>query len=373
MKDLESSYREMPPQGSLEIPCSPGDVVRLLEAAERAGFHGLRVENGGIKAWKGKAGPCHDTGRTASYRGSAAAALDDDRHLLFGTIRVCEKTARLYASAAYAPWTNVSEGDAALLGRLDTDPVPFDCDTFERDAAALASTLTGRALSGRPVSVFYPGPFKLLILADGTMIRRGHWARIAEEAGRDLAAKDGARMGDAGGEPPESYVTRYKARGAACLLGELGNPHGETRPPDLGVLADASDEMRRRLLAMISRGDPYFILTGSDPSQKDGCCPSSEVGEANALVRAGVLEALDGPGNASCPVTVYAFRGEVIQEKCPEFKPKGPLRESVAERIRRGRELTPKIALRAALVILAGLSLVALAYGLYRHFQGAGP
>jgi hypothetical protein len=373
MRDLDTCYRELPAQGSLEIPCAPGDVVRLLAAAERAGFHGLRVENGGIKAWKGKVGPCHDTGRTASYRGSAAAALDDDRHLLYGTLRVCEKTARIYASPAYARWTEVSEADASLLARLGTDPAPFDCDTFQSDAVALASTLAGRAPSAERLAVFYPGPFRLLILADGTLIRRGRSTLVPAAAARELEAKDGARVGDAQGEEPENYVTLFKARGAACLLDELGAPPGPGRPTDLGVLADASDVMRRRLLAMIARGDPYFILTGSDPSQKDGCCPSNEVGEANALVRGGILEALDGPGNASCPVTVYAFQGEIVQGKSPDFKRNGPLRQSVSERIQRGREFTPKIAVRAALVILAALSLVALAYGLYRHLKGAGP
>lgn len=136
---------------------------------------------------------------------------------------------------------------------------------------------------------------------------------------------------------------------------------------DLAALNESSDEMRNRLREMISRGDPYFILTGSDPSDKDGCCPSNEVGEANRLARAGILDTYGAAFNADCPVTIYAFMGEIRKEKsAPEFSTNGPLRESVRSRLDR-RTVSPAIALRAALVLVALVSLIAIGYGLIRH------
>ncbi|HXX95256.1 MAG TPA: hypothetical protein VEN81_16660 [Planctomycetota bacterium] len=371
MMNLEEAYRGLSSQGSIQIPCPPGEILQVLAAAEKAGFHGLRVENGGITAWKGKAGPCYDTGRTAAYHGSAAAALDDDRHLLFDRHRICEKTARIYEAAPYRPWIDVSEPDPALLQALDVHPRPFDCDSFQVDVEALAGKLPGSPSEGPSVAIFYPGPFKSLILRDGTLLPRGRWIRVPADAARALVEKDGARTGgDTSAEEPAHFVQLIRSKGAAGLFEEWRESRKAPRPPDLRTLADASDPMRHRLQAMIERKDPYFILTGSDPSQKDGCCPSTEVGEANGLVRSGVLETLEGPGNASCPVTIYAFVGEIVPGNAPEFRANGPLRASVLEAIREGRRLTPRIALRAGLVLFALASLLALAWGLYRHFRG---
>jgi len=138
---------------------------------------------------------------------------------------------------------------------------------------------------------------------------------------------------------------------------------------DLAPLNEASDEMRNRLKEMIVRGDPYFILTGSDPEDKEGCCPSNEVGEANRLARAGVLDTYGAAFNADCPVTIYAFAGEIHKQKDPpEFSFNHELRGSVRERIEKGRTISRPVALRAALVLFAVASLVALGWGLYRHF-----
>jgi hypothetical protein len=357
--------------GPTKIPYAPADLARALIDAERTGYHGLRVENGHIIAWKGKAGPCYDTGRTARYTGSAAAAMDDDRHLLYGTLRVCEKTARIYAAAAYAGWTEVSAPDAALMARLETSPAPFDCDTFQADAAALASTLTEAGASGERTGVFYPGPFKLLILRDGTMVPRGRWVRLPGVSARELEQKDGATL-DAGrlAEEPANYIALFKSKGAACLLDETVASPNESRPALLMALNEASDSMRRRLQAMIERGDPYFILTGSDPSLKDGCCPSNEVGEANRLARAGILDALGASPNSDCPVTIYAFAGEIKKGDAPDFERNEPLRAAVRDRIQKGRELSPRILLRIALVIVGLLSLLALGFGIYRQVKG---
>ena len=133
---------------------------------------------------------------------------------------------------------------------------------------------------------------------------------------------------------------------------------------NLGALNEASDDMRRRLLAMIERGDPYFILTGSDPNQKDGCCPSNEVGEANRLAEAGILDTLGASFNTDCPVTIYAFLGEIKKGDAPDFTKNEALRASVREGIQKGRRLSPALALRILLVVLRLARLLAIVFGI---------
>src|SRR5436190_1612213 len=82
--DLQNAYRTLSARGTVVITGAAAEIPALLLAAERAGFHGLRVDGSAITAHKGKEGPCHDTGRSARYGGSAAAVLDDDHHLLSG-------------------------------------------------------------------------------------------------------------------------------------------------------------------------------------------------------------------------------------------------------------------------------------------------
>ena len=346
---------------------NPADIYRTLAngqsaefpkgeplAIERAGFVGLKIEGDVVRAWKGKDGPCWETGRGATYKGAAAAALDDDRHLLFGTMRLCEKTARVYQLPPYAKVVDVTEADPAYARK---EPVPFDCDTFEADAAKLAASLSP-APAGERTPILYPGPFKLLILRDGTMVRRGHPVRAA--------AVDLLRNGEVSPAPegvePENFLDQYKARGALCLLGDL--PFESSRPPartlSMDALVDAAEPMRRRLVKLIERKDDYFLLVGSDPADKDGCCPSDDVGHANALVKAGVLEAWTASAEASCPSTVYAFSGEIASRgERPAFVKNEKLRADVLTFIRCKKGIPAKLAVRLTLilVLLAGASL----------------
>jgi hypothetical protein len=324
---------------------------------ERAGFVGLTLENGLVRAWKGKDGPCWETGRRATYRGAAAAALDDDKHLLFGTLRLCEKTARVYKLPPYAKVVEVTDPDPAYLGK---DPVPFDCDTFEADAAKLAASLAPVA-PAETSPILYPGPFKLLILRDGTIVRRGQPVRAAAgellRSGEVRPAPEGAAA--------ENYLDQYKARGALCLLGDLPFERSAPRRLSIEALADAAEATRRRLVKLIERKDDYFLLVGSDPADKDGCCPSDDVGHANALVKAGVLEAWTASAEAACPSTVYAFAGEIASRgEKPAFVKNEKLRADVLAFIQSKKGLPARIALRLALVLIllagAALSLWAL-------------
>lgn len=379
--ELEQAYRALSAQGSLVVACTPEELASTLGAAERAGFYGIWIEPGEqakMTAHKGKEGPCYDTGRTARYRGTAAAAMDDDHHLLYGKLRVCEKTGRLYSSAAYRGQIEVSEPDESLYRRLGQDPAPFDCDTFEADAKTLAASLSAAPISGGPTHVvYYPGPFRLLILTDGSMVRRGRPVRIAADLARALAGQDGALLDPAGilGTPVDAanYSDLYRARGAACLLEpappEKPPPH--SRPARLEALDEASEAMRRRLGTFLSRGDEYFILTGSDPSQKEGCCPSNEVGNANQLVEAGILESHGAASGADCPVTIYAFAGEIREAGAsPTFIRNEALRERVQARLRGGRRMTWKAAIRLAFLAAWAIATATLLWAVYRQVRG---
>jgi hypothetical protein len=370
--DLQSAYRGLSAHGSVTITCDPARLEETMLAAERAGFFGLRAAGGRITAHKGKEGPCYDTGRTARYLGSAAAVLDDDHHLLFGTLRVCEKTGRLYASEAYEGRIEVSDPEGALLARLEKDPAPFECDTFEADARKLASELTPAAAAGEQVSVYYPGPLKLLILKDGTMVRRGQPVRLPLAQARELGRQDGAVLqgADARAADPQNFAALYRERGAAFLLGDLG-PARAPAPAELDALDLLPDAMKRRLQTVLSRGEDYFILTGSDPGQKDGCCPSNDVGLANRLVEHGILESRGELTNSECPVTLYAFASEIQQGTGkPVFVRNDALRAAVGERLESGPRIGPKALVRIALVAVLAAALVTLAIVFFRQVRG---
>jgi len=104
---------------------------------------------------------------------------------------------------------------------------------------------------------------------------------------------------------------------------------------DLSAIDGISPEMRKRLHVMIDRKFPNFILIGSDPAVEGGCCPSTDVGHANRLVEAGILETWRaGCGANACPGNFYAFRGEKVPDTCPpEFRLNEEMRSLVAERL----------------------------------------
>jgi hypothetical protein len=370
--DLQNAYRGLSARGSVAITCSPAEIEATLLAAERAGFFGLRIDGDRITAHKGKEGPCYDTGRSARYLGSAAAVLDDDHHLLSGTLRVCEKTARLYASDAYQGRLEVSEPDGALLARLEKDPAPFDCDTFAEDAKKLASTLTPSPAAGETVAVYYPGPFKLLVLSDGAMVRRGRVVRLPAGQARELERRDGAQLRAGEAPAPQNFGALHRAEGAACLMGDLG-PAREPTNADLDALDELPDAMKRRLQAILSRGEEYFILTGSDPAQKDGCCPSNDVGIANRLVEDGILDSRGELTNSECPVTLYAFASEIRSGAGkPAFVRNDALRTAVRNRLESGPRWSRKAALRLAFVAVLAAAVAILGWALFRQVRG-GP
>jgi len=326
---VDQAYRSLSPQGTLTIQCRPTEVSALLGACERSGFRGMRVDRSeGLKILAHKTGP-----QGAGYSGPAAAAIDDEGRLL------------------------VNGADADPRGR----------DRFLDDAKRLSTWLGLSAGTKDRVVVFYPGPFRLLILKDGAMVRRGQPVRLPAEQAKELEKSEGAWVNPkiwSAATDPRSYAALYRERGAVCLL-------EAERPPDLDAVDGLTEPMKRRLSTVIERGEDYFVMTGSDPNQKDGCCPSNEVGEANRLVQEGVLSSSVESGASDCPATIYAFAAEIrkLGDK-PTFIRNDLLRAAVKDRILKGPRLSRKLMIRLALIVIGAASLAVLTATIIRQLRG---
>lgn len=232
---VREAFAALPRQGSLACICRWERRLEILAALEEAGAFAIRMEpeNGfasiRIAALKGKSGPCYDTGRRAVFRGEAAAVLDDDRHLIVGEIRVCEKTGGIYALGPYRDVIAVTEADPALLARLDSEPVPFECNTFDADSGRLAEKVGNvqrSTFKAQCVAVVYPGPFRALVLSDGSVVMRGVAALVseAEVASNGLVRLPPEHAGEA--RPCDSYRAACQERGAAFILEPLARCGG---------------------------------------------------------------------------------------------------------------------------------------------------
>jgi hypothetical protein len=318
---IRNAYRELPREGMIFLTTKSDRLGETLRALEETGFYGLQINTDDldlldleVAAFKGKQGPCYETGRDATYKGAGLAVLDDDNHLCVGSMRVCEKTGGLWAREPYNEMIEVSAADEDLLKKLELDPIPFDCNTLERDAAELREQV-GEPDAGEREPLFYGGPFRVLVLRDGTLMRRGEVTPVPKVMVEELLEQGAKR-------PPrnvavkenEFFQKRYDEDGAACLLGDLPlaetfSNSGELRMEALG---EVDEPMRQRLRHMIERGDKQFVLTGSDPRNPFGCCPDPQVLSANKLVENGVLSSYRTPTPPdSCPTTLYAMRGEL--------------------------------------------------------------
>jgi len=355
--EIWAAYDHLPATGQIQVSCALTELVSALHLLEAAGFFGMTVLSGQalargvqIVAHRGSNAACYDSGKAACYRGGALAVLDDDNHLLFGETRICEKTAQIYRLPTYRRWLEVSHGNPDLISLLDTDPVAFDCDTFEADAAKLAESIPDSLPPEQSLSmVLYPGPFKTLILHDGTVLLRGVPAHVPGAIARGLAKTDACVLLANGAgiqaAAPTNFKEAYRKHGAICLTEEprLQTLSGGIDMADLSILDETPAEMKNRLLKTIASRAAYFIMTGSDARDVDGCCPSDGVKAANLLVEAGLLQvARPNSSPDACPVNIYAFAGEIRSHgNKPEFHIDPPFREEVKSHIRNGRPETP--------------------------------
>lgn len=354
---MRDAFGALPRRGSLRVRCEWSRRDEILATLGDCGAFALRADPAPafdsvtITALKGKAGACYETGRSATYLGAAAAVMDDDHHLVAGVLRVCEKTGGLYQLPPYAGLLRVTEADPDLVRRLDADPVPFDCNTFEADAARIAAALEPvRAQADAGIAVYYPGPFRLLVLSDGSIVRRARPVRIAAGLVPALRERDGLLAlpphRQEAAQPAENYREGYAAAGAGCLLEGL-----RTDPPAAAAagavpvtdtawdaLRVAPPDIRDRLRRLVAAREPYFILTGGDPRETGGCCPSTDVGAANRLVEAGLLASHRMPAPAdACTTTVYAFTGEIdTLGGAPRFALREDLRSRAAAALEKG-------------------------------------
>lgn len=109
-------------------------------------------------------------------------------------------------------------------------------------------------------------------------------------------------------------------------------------PCGLDALAALPESMVARLKTIIEKGYEYFTLSGSDPGREGGCCPSPDVGAANMLVAAGVLDSWEKPvPEGGCTFTVYAFHGEMSTAgPKPSYTLDHEFRQKVLDRIMAG-------------------------------------
>lgn len=344
-------FRDLPKRGTVRLTCSMAQLQKTLYGCEKAGFFALQIKLGPdsstarVTAWKGKTGPCFETGRSVRYRGGALAVLDDDHHFIFGSMRVCEKTGGVYRLPPYVQFLEVTEADQALLARLEADPVPFNCDTFEKDSAALITRLAGVSENGGTelCEVLYPGPFRLLVLDDGSVVRRGVPVRIPEDLAEKITVSDGLILDHKMGEVPVAgkYQELYATRGAAAVLDDVTvRMVGTAKQVKAGfgveVFVSCLPELLEQLRRMIERNAPYVVFSGSDPADPLGCCPSEQVGQANRLVEAGVLSKYEVPAPPdSCNTTFFACAGEIeVVDGEPRFSVNVPLREKIGAILR---------------------------------------
>ncbi len=377
--DIYTVYDNPPAIAHIEITCSLVSLSPVIQSLETAGFFGIfiipqreLIRGVKIAAYKGKENPCHDTGKSACYHGSAIAAVDDDHHLLFEETRVCEKTAITYGLPGYKKWIKITKGKPELIARLKTNPAPFDCDTFVSDVTRLANILSNSDTHEELISVvLYPGPFKILIMNDGTMIRRGLPLRISDSAAHALMKSDACILlkGNLAekAENPLNFPNVYKKQGTMCLVEtpKINTQFDPANTTDLRVLEETPSEMKQRLLKLIESNSEYFIITGSDARDINGCCPSDGVKAANQLVEAGVLQvARTNSAPDSCPVNIYAFSGEIsTRDIKPEFTINQEFRQKIKNYIynKKSSRKFLFILLRWSLLLFVAISLAVLA------------
>jgi len=368
---LENAYRSLPKTGEISVDTSLETLSVLLEMMERTGFTGMTtssfaspVEKILIRAFKGKQGNCYNTGRTARYIGGALAALDDDHHLLFKGIdqAVCEKTAQLYSVSPYKDLIQCTEGDDELLAKLHRDPEPLDDETLENSLEKLYMMTRRSKLPGEFTDLFYPGPFKILILDEGTVITRGRINKVPVHVTNKLSRSD--RLFSIAGLTADihaSFPELFRLEGPRCLLKKSRDTHISlaTREPDFGSLDTISKELRTRILSALKGRKDYFMLTGSNRTDQFGCCPSDEVTEADKLVGAGILSASrEQEAPDACPLTIYAFQNEMssVVGKL-QFNQDQTFRQEVHSRLMKSRPGKLKILARWALLVFVALTI----------------
>jgi hypothetical protein len=322
---LDDAYRSLPKWGQVEIVVDRIVLTKTLATMEKIGYVAIVIipiipENNRdrIIAFKGKHGPCFDTGRKATYTGVAMAALDDDNHLLIAGKNkpICEKTAKLYQLPPFKHLITVYERKSHPEDKAFEKPVSFQDNSFEEDQETIYRLVAQRPKKEVRSLLFYPGPFKMLILSDGTIICRGENNNVPLDFSKKLIQLDRLEKAISDTQvEPIFFQDVYVNEGSKWLISDFVPTfiHNlETERTDFSSLRKITPTLKKRLAGIIEKEKKYFILTGSDPANTFGCCPSEDVGAANRLVQAGILSSCGQQiGTQDCPVTIYAFNNEI--------------------------------------------------------------
>ena len=319
--ELEDAYRGMSRLASIRVKSmEPMDTLIQLE---KVGFVGMHMEfprkditEGIIRAYKGKHGPCHYLGVQAIYSGTALAALDDDNHLFLRNIPkdICDKTHKIFELPVYRSLITCNHSGTSER----KDELVDNASQLDRDASMLYEwTKDAKPLIVDRVPLFYPGPFRLLVLEDGTLIRRGNWSLVPGNKVKVLREKEGLVAMQSGiSLPPIFYPQKYIEFGPGFILLDFNQKEKLHKVietvTDFKVLRTTVPNLRKRIKEVIRNERKYFILVGNEMDDLQGCCPSEEVTEAKRLAKHGILESLAEPVQGdSCPVTLFAFKGEI--------------------------------------------------------------
>lgn len=354
------------------IEIDPAELNSILGKLEKIGFVGIEVPYYQLESkfitisgFKGKHGPCYDTGLSAAYEGSALAAFDDDNHLLTKgkNSPICEKTGIIYKFPPYRRLIDIIERPGEPERNMDPISEKFNLYSLDDELNALYSSVKNRNKEKKRIAAFYPGPFRTLILEDGTIIKRGEVNSVPEYDIKNLIQTDRLIKLKTGTDiKPLFFQEEYELHGPRCLqLGQEVIDHdAEVHELNLNQIDFDSMKLLPRLKGLIDEDRKYFILTGSDPADEMGCCPSDEVGEANRLVAAGVLSSISQEAYGdTCPVSYYAFRDEIfIQGGDISFRKNEKLRREVGRRLKRSGVQNHKSVIRWILLGFVGLSLV---------------
>ena len=323
--NIEEKYRRLGKWGSLKVTVKWGNILESLKIIENAGFFGLILDfknatknKAVISAMKGKEGSCFETGRTAFYKGIALAVMDDDNHFIYKSIRVCEKTGGVYSSKLYRKYLRVTPADTKLLKTLKTNPVSFNCDTFDRDAK-LVYEMIAYSREKTEIPVIYLGPFKKIVLNNGTILNRGEAVFVSKDTAKILiTAENCVKVNPEACRPsptiPLNYYVEYNKAGSIFILSKAAADKSRNVSKTLNpeTLVKLPEELSEKLLTIINKNIPYLVITGSDPTVEGGCCPNREVYHAKKLVKAGILDSWAPPlPNDACTMTVYAFQDEI--------------------------------------------------------------
>ena len=368
--DIEEIYRNLENFKSVLFSVSENKIVEICRDLEICGFVALKIIQQrnemlfNIKAWKGKHGPCYDTKRTVIYEGEALAVIDDDYHVLIrgDEQAICEKTAQVHMLTPYVH-SKVSGGTEV---KSEDMPLPFDCDDLDQCTRVLLEKIEKTAEEDC-VQLFYTGPYKVVVLEDGSIMRRGVVNRISNKWA-ELCKQEGAIENKNALAPEVKYFNLQTLSDTIDAF--VKNPPAKNGQSAELVFKESCElemnacdhilpKFKNKLLKVIENKQTYFLLTGSDPDDKLGCCPSEEVGSANSLVQAGVLSKIQAESDSqNCPVQIYAFRNEI--KDLEKFEIDFEFRKKVEKRLLKKRSSTIIVIRTILLLVVLGSVLIGL-------------